>query len=177
MVTASHHPRQGLRTRSCATCYSAEFARRYRDRITVNAFSPGLIADPNGFFRNQNKVFGSAFQAISKGVGAQKPTTLQAQPRALRLIQLWRRRRGDGMLPPPVAPSLTLPLSYSSLALTLPRPNPNPTQSSPRPQPHPKPTLIRYDACRSVSLLADLPPRGKDVAKQARLWRLPLTLA
>eukprot|EP00321_Phaeocystis_globosa_P020323 CAMPEP_0118842508 /NCGR_PEP_ID=MMETSP1162-20130426/79558_1 /TAXON_ID=33656 /ORGANISM="Phaeocystis Sp, Strain CCMP2710" /LENGTH=137 /DNA_ID=CAMNT_0006774577 /DNA_START=69 /DNA_END=482 /DNA_ORIENTATION=- len=53
----------------CNMLFTAEAARRYRDRITVNAFSPGLIADPNGFFRNQNKVFGSAFQAISKGVG------------------------------------------------------------------------------------------------------------
>ena len=28
----------------------------YEKTVTVNAFSPGLIADPNGFFRNQNKV-------------------------------------------------------------------------------------------------------------------------
>jgi len=53
----------------CNMLFVAEAARRLEKSVTVNAFSPGLIADPNGFFRNQNKVFGAAFQAISKGVG------------------------------------------------------------------------------------------------------------
>ena len=64
----------------CNMLFTAEAARRYRDRITVNAFSPGLIADPNGFFRNQNKVFGSAFQAISKGVGVAETNDFAGEP-------------------------------------------------------------------------------------------------
>merc|ERR1740129_747527 len=53
----------------CNMLFMAEASRRYSGQITVNAFSPGLIADPNGFFRYQNKVFASAFNAITKGVG------------------------------------------------------------------------------------------------------------
>ena len=50
--------------------FMAEAARRFADqKITVNAFSPGLIADPNGFFRNQNQIFGNIFNAITKVVG------------------------------------------------------------------------------------------------------------
>jgi len=58
----------------CNMLFMAEAARRWGGSggvsdITVNAFSPGLIADPNGFFRNQNKAFGSLFNGISKAVG------------------------------------------------------------------------------------------------------------
>ena len=54
----------------CNMLFMAEAARRWGGSgITANAFSPGLIADPNGFFRNQNKVFGSVFNGISKAVG------------------------------------------------------------------------------------------------------------
>ena len=56
----------------CNMLFMAEAARRWGGGgggITANAFSPGLIADPNGFFRNQNKVFGSVFNGISKAVG------------------------------------------------------------------------------------------------------------
>ena len=55
----------------CNMLFMAEAARRYSGSITVNAFSPGLIADPKGFFRNQNPQFASAFNQISKlaGVG------------------------------------------------------------------------------------------------------------
>ena len=54
----------------CNMVFMAEASRRLAaQRVTVNAFSPGLIADPNGFFRNQNKVFGSVFNGISKAVG------------------------------------------------------------------------------------------------------------
>merc|ERR1719221_2362694 len=53
----------------CNMLFMAEASRRYSGQVTVNAFSPGLIADPNGFFRNQNQIFGSAFNAISKVVG------------------------------------------------------------------------------------------------------------
>ena len=34
----------------------------------MNAFSPGLIPDPNGFFRYQDPKFASAFQFIAKNV-------------------------------------------------------------------------------------------------------------
>ena len=53
----------------CNMLFSAEAARRFAGAVTVNAFSPGLIADPKGFFRNQNSVFASAFNGISKAVG------------------------------------------------------------------------------------------------------------
>ena len=44
----------------CNMLFMAEAARRLQPKgITVNAFSPGLIADPNGFFRNQNQVSGA----------------------------------------------------------------------------------------------------------------------
>ena len=39
-----------------------------------------FFADPNGFFRNQNKVFGSAFQAISKGVGVAETNDFAGEP-------------------------------------------------------------------------------------------------
>jgi protochlorophyllide reductase len=42
----------------CNMMFMAEAARRLEAKgIVVNAFSPGLIADPNGFFRNQNQLF------------------------------------------------------------------------------------------------------------------------
>ena len=50
--------------------FMAEASRRLKSKgITVNAFSPGLIADPNGFFRNQNKLFGNVFNQVTKAVG------------------------------------------------------------------------------------------------------------
>ena len=52
-----------------ASQFMAEAARRFDGKVTVNAFSPGLIADPKGFFRNQNPTFASAFNGISKAVG------------------------------------------------------------------------------------------------------------
>mmetsp|Transcript_6857 Transcript_6857/g.22639 ORF Transcript_6857/g.22639 Transcript_6857/m.22639 type:complete len:410 (+) Transcript_6857:54-1283(+) len=54
----------------CNMLFMAEAARRWGSGgITANAFSPGLIADPDGFFRNQNRLFGSVFSGISKAVG------------------------------------------------------------------------------------------------------------
>eukprot|EP00316_Scyphosphaera_apsteinii_P012273 CAMPEP_0119324634 /NCGR_PEP_ID=MMETSP1333-20130426/63785_1 /TAXON_ID=418940 /ORGANISM="Scyphosphaera apsteinii, Strain RCC1455" /LENGTH=406 /DNA_ID=CAMNT_0007332399 /DNA_START=32 /DNA_END=1249 /DNA_ORIENTATION=+ len=53
----------------CNMLFMAEAARRYSGVATVNAFSPGLIADPNGFFRNQNKLFASVFNTIAQTVG------------------------------------------------------------------------------------------------------------
>ena len=54
----------------CNMLFTAEATRRLQaSGITVNAFSPGLIADPNGFFRNQNQVFGNIFNTITKVVG------------------------------------------------------------------------------------------------------------
>mmetsp|Transcript_31706 Transcript_31706/g.101394 ORF Transcript_31706/g.101394 Transcript_31706/m.101394 type:complete len:287 (+) Transcript_31706:562-1422(+) len=54
----------------CNMLFMAEAARRWGSGgITANAFSPGLIADPDGFFRNQNRLFGTVFSGISKAVG------------------------------------------------------------------------------------------------------------
>ena len=54
----------------CNLMFMAEASRRLAPSgITVNAFSPGLIADPGGFFRNQNPIFSTAFNAITKLVG------------------------------------------------------------------------------------------------------------
>mmetsp|Transcript_18886 Transcript_18886/g.43896 ORF Transcript_18886/g.43896 Transcript_18886/m.43896 type:complete len:465 (-) Transcript_18886:207-1601(-) len=51
----------------CNMLFMAEAAKRFGSKgITVNAFSPGLIADPNGFFRNQNVVFANIFNQISQ---------------------------------------------------------------------------------------------------------------
>jgi len=33
----------------CNMLFMDEAARRYKGKITANAFTPGLIADPNGF--------------------------------------------------------------------------------------------------------------------------------
>mmetsp|Transcript_18599 Transcript_18599/g.42516 ORF Transcript_18599/g.42516 Transcript_18599/m.42516 type:complete len:148 (-) Transcript_18599:312-755(-) len=53
----------------CNMLFMAEAARRYKGKFTVNAFSPGLIADPKGFFRNQDPLFASTFNTITKVAG------------------------------------------------------------------------------------------------------------
>ena len=53
----------------CNMLFVAEAARRYGGQTTVNAFSPGLIADPKGFFRNQSPLFAKAFYAITQKAG------------------------------------------------------------------------------------------------------------
>jgi len=53
----------------CNVLFMAEAARRYEGKFTVNAFSPGLIADPDGFFRNQNRIFANIFNTITKVLG------------------------------------------------------------------------------------------------------------
>lgn len=53
----------------CNILFMLEASRRYGGKFTVNAFSPGLIADPNGFFRNQNKAFATVFNRITKVAG------------------------------------------------------------------------------------------------------------
>ena len=54
----------------CNMMFMAEASRRLKPKgVTVNAFSPGLIADPNGFFRNQNQIFATIFNTITKAVG------------------------------------------------------------------------------------------------------------
>ncbi|KOO32506.1 light-dependent protochlorophyllide oxido-reductase [Chrysochromulina tobinii] len=54
----------------CNMLFMAEASRRFAPLgVTVNAFSPGLIADPKGFFRNQNQLFGTVFNAITQVVG------------------------------------------------------------------------------------------------------------
>mmetsp|Transcript_37691 Transcript_37691/g.88166 ORF Transcript_37691/g.88166 Transcript_37691/m.88166 type:complete len:391 (-) Transcript_37691:207-1379(-) len=54
----------------CNMMFMLEASRRLASEgITVNAFSPGLIADPNGFFRNQNQIFANVFNSITKLVG------------------------------------------------------------------------------------------------------------
>ena len=50
--------------------FMAEAARRWGGGgLTANAFSPGLIADPKGFFRNQNPKFAAVFNSISRAAG------------------------------------------------------------------------------------------------------------
>lgn len=53
----------------CNLMFTAEAARRYEGRVSVNAFSPGLIADPKGFFRNQSPLFAAAFNGITQKLG------------------------------------------------------------------------------------------------------------
>ena len=54
----------------CNMMFMAEASRRLKPKkVTVNAFSPGLIADPKGFFRNQNQAFATTFNAITKAAG------------------------------------------------------------------------------------------------------------
>jgi protochlorophyllide reductase len=54
----------------CNMLTMAEAARRFKGAgVTVNAFSPGLIANPEGFFRNQNPTFAQAFNKISQLAG------------------------------------------------------------------------------------------------------------
>ncbi|KAL3897770.1 MAG: hypothetical protein SGPRY_012977 [Prymnesium sp.] len=54
----------------CNMLFTAEASRQFSSKgISVNAFSPGLIASPNGFFRNQNPVFANIFNVITKVVG------------------------------------------------------------------------------------------------------------
>ena len=53
----------------CNLLFVAEARKRYANaQVTVNAFSPGLIADPKGFFRNQNPQFAKTFDYISRNV-------------------------------------------------------------------------------------------------------------
>lgn len=55
--------------------FTAEAARRYSTRgISVNAFSPGLIPSPDGFFRYQNRGFARTFEKISGFVGVSETT-------------------------------------------------------------------------------------------------------
>ena len=54
----------------CNMMFTAEAARRLEKRgITANAFSPGLIPAPNGFFKYQNPVFANIFNVIANVVG------------------------------------------------------------------------------------------------------------
>ncbi len=54
----------------CNMLFMAEAARRFsRGGLSVNAFSPGLIADPNGFFRNQDPFFAKTFNQATKTLG------------------------------------------------------------------------------------------------------------
>jgi len=54
----------------CNLLFTSEASRRFaRDGVTVNAFSPGLIPSPDGFFRYQNQGFAKTFQKISGFAG------------------------------------------------------------------------------------------------------------
>ena len=56
----------------CNILFTAEASRRLRKlnpRATANAFSPGLIPAPDGFFKYQNKLFASTFNKIANAVG------------------------------------------------------------------------------------------------------------
>lgn len=50
----------------CNLLFTAEAAKRWAaSGIQVDAFSPGLIPSPDGFFRNQNPAFAKTFSAIA----------------------------------------------------------------------------------------------------------------
>ena len=53
----------------CDMLFMLEAARRGKGKLTANSFSPGLIADPKGFFRNQNPLFAKAFNTITQKAG------------------------------------------------------------------------------------------------------------
>eukprot|EP00633_Aureoumbra_lagunensis_P008009 CAMPEP_0197318530 /NCGR_PEP_ID=MMETSP0891-20130614/51426_1 /TAXON_ID=44058 ORGANISM="Aureoumbra lagunensis, Strain CCMP1510" /NCGR_SAMPLE_ID=MMETSP0891 /ASSEMBLY_ACC=CAM_ASM_000534 /LENGTH=362 /DNA_ID=CAMNT_0042809037 /DNA_START=135 /DNA_END=1226 /DNA_ORIENTATION=- len=55
----------------CNLLFMAEAARRLQAKNagTANAFSPGLIPSPNGFFRYQPPLFANVFNAIANVVG------------------------------------------------------------------------------------------------------------
>uniref|UniRef100_A0A0G4HPZ5 Uncharacterized protein n=1 Tax=Chromera velia CCMP2878 TaxID=1169474 RepID=A0A0G4HPZ5_9ALVE len=59
----------------CNMLFTAEASRRFQklpsggNAISVNAFSPGLIPNPQGFFRYQNQAFANIFNVISGTVG------------------------------------------------------------------------------------------------------------
>ena len=53
----------------CDMLFMLEAARRGKGKLTANSFSPGLIADPKGFFRNQNPFFAKAFNTITQKAG------------------------------------------------------------------------------------------------------------
>ena len=53
----------------CDMLFMLEAARRGKGKVTANSFSPGLIADPKGFFRNQNPFFAKAFNTITQKAG------------------------------------------------------------------------------------------------------------
>lgn len=53
----------------CNLLFLKEAAQRYgADGVTVNAFSPGLIPAPDGFFRYQNPAFAKTFGFIATNV-------------------------------------------------------------------------------------------------------------
>jgi len=56
----------------CNILFAAEAARRLEEKnpkATVNAFSPGLIPSPDGFFKYQNKFFAKTFSTIATAAG------------------------------------------------------------------------------------------------------------
>jgi len=54
----------------CNLLFTASAAEKWADSgIQVDAFSPGLIPSPNGFFRNQNQIFAKAFSTIAGVAG------------------------------------------------------------------------------------------------------------
>ena len=54
----------------CNMLFTAEAARRLATSgATANAFSPGLIPSPSGFFKNQNQLFANVFSAIAGAAG------------------------------------------------------------------------------------------------------------
>eukprot|EP00965_Chrysotila_dentata_P222837 6193212-Pleurochrysis_carterae.AAC.2 len=54
----------------CNMMFTAEAARRFgTSGFSVVSLSPGLIANPDGFFRYQNKLFARAFDFISRTLG------------------------------------------------------------------------------------------------------------
>ena len=61
----------------CNLLFTAEASRRLTKKnakATAHAFSPGLIPAPDGFFRNQPKLFAKTFNAIATKAGVAETT-------------------------------------------------------------------------------------------------------
>ncbi|KAJ8603794.1 hypothetical protein CTAYLR_000200 [Chrysophaeum taylorii] len=67
----SYDPEKAYKdSKLCNMMFTAEAARRLSPSgVTANAFSPGLIPSPDGFFKYQNPVFARVFSTIATAVG------------------------------------------------------------------------------------------------------------
>ena len=52
--------------------FTLEASRRF-PKVAVDAFSPGLIPDPKGFFKYQNPLFARTFDKVAALAGVRGP--------------------------------------------------------------------------------------------------------